>query len=40
MTRGGLRCTTPMELETRGGVLAGDRPVTLAALHFLPRNPS
>jgi hypothetical protein len=40
MTRGGLRCTTPMELDTRGGVLAGDRPVTLAALHFLPRNPS
>ena len=40
MTRGGVRCTTPMELETRGGVLAGDHPVTLASLRFLPRNPS
>ncbi len=40
MTRGGLRCTTPMELETRGGVLAGDHAVSLAALHFLPQNPS
>ena len=40
MARGGLRCTTPMQLETRGGVLAGDQPVTLAGLHFQPRNPS
>jgi hypothetical protein len=40
MTRGGLRCTTPMELETRGGVLAGDHPVTLASLRFVPRNPT
>lgn len=40
MIRGGLRCTTPMVLETRGGVLAGDHPVTLASLRFQPRNPS
>lgn len=40
MTRGSLRCTTPMQLETRGGVLAGDRPVTLASLRFQPQNPS
>ena len=39
MARGGLRCTTPMQLETRDGVLAGDRPVTLASLRFLPQNP-
>jgi hypothetical protein len=40
MTRGGLRCTTPMQLETRDGVVAGDHPVTLAGLRFQPENPS
>jgi len=40
MTRGGLRCNTPMDLETRGGVLAGDHPVTLASVRFIPQNPS
>jgi hypothetical protein len=39
MTRGGLECAQPMELAPATGVMAGDRPLTLAAVRFLPRKP-
>lgn len=36
MTRGSLACARPMNLEARSAVTAGDRPLTLAALRFVP----
>ena len=39
MTRGSLGCAEPMTLAPADGVVAGDRPLALAALRFLPRRP-
>lgn len=39
MTRGSLNCAQPMELAPATGVVAGDHPLTLAAVRFVPRRP-
>ena len=36
MSRGGLSCTKPMQLESAAGVTKGDRPVQLGSVTFVP----
>lgn len=36
MSRGGLSCTQPMQLEPSGAVTKGDQPVQLGAVTFVP----
>jgi hypothetical protein len=38
MTRGSLGCAEPMALAPAAGVVADERPLTLAALRFVPRQ--